>query len=180
MSFATNREAYGLVAGWPQADWCFEELGSIWYIQSGSPVNIISGSPSDGCKADPGPHCGTGNLVLQDTIERLFAQSLYADINRGVYLVRGENIVIMGEIVRWIALAPRSASLSTSTPNSSTSSPWTECLHPTAPPSRTSTKTTTYPHLSNKHHRRPSTLYKSKKRKIQSSEIKPDSRNCEP
>ena len=56
----------------------------------------------NGCLANPEPNCGAGNLVLQDTIERLFAQSLYADINRGVYLVRGENIVIMGEIVRWI------------------------------------------------------------------------------
>ncbi|KAK5120211.1 hypothetical protein LTR85_006417 [Meristemomyces frigidus] len=39
-----------------------------------------------------------GNLVLQDTIERLFVQSLYADIERGLFLVRGENVSLLGEI----------------------------------------------------------------------------------
>lgn len=43
---------------------------------------------------------GTGNLVLQDTIERLFAKNLYADIPRGLFLIRGENVVLLGEIVR--------------------------------------------------------------------------------
>ncbi|KAB2579782.1 U6 snRNA-associated Sm-like protein LSm1 [Lasiodiplodia hormozganensis] len=38
------------------------------------------------------------NLVLQDTIERIFVQNLYADINRGVFLVRGENVLLLGEI----------------------------------------------------------------------------------
>ncbi|KAL1585034.1 U6 snRNA-associated Sm-like protein LSm1 [Cladosporium halotolerans] len=39
-----------------------------------------------------------GNLVLQDTIERLFVQNLYADIERGLFLVRGENVSLLGEI----------------------------------------------------------------------------------
>lgn len=39
-----------------------------------------------------------GNLVLQDTIERLFCQHLYADIERGLFLVRGENVSMLGEI----------------------------------------------------------------------------------
>ncbi|KAI4154607.1 MAG: hypothetical protein LQ340_001572, partial [Diploschistes diacapsis] len=38
------------------------------------------------------------NLVLQDTIERIFVNDLYADIPRGVYLVRGENVLLLGEI----------------------------------------------------------------------------------
>ncbi|KAI9820589.1 MAG: SM-like, degradation of cytoplasmic mRNAs and positively regulates transcription initiation [Pycnora praestabilis] len=38
------------------------------------------------------------NLVLQDTIERIFVQKLYADIPRGVFLVRGENVLLLGEI----------------------------------------------------------------------------------
>ncbi|KAL8829169.1 MAG: hypothetical protein Q9191_002163 [Dirinaria sp. TL-2023a] len=38
------------------------------------------------------------NLVLQDTIERIFARDLYADIPRGIFLVRGENVVMLGEI----------------------------------------------------------------------------------
>ncbi|EON68012.1 hypothetical protein W97_07159 [Coniosporium apollinis CBS 100218] len=38
------------------------------------------------------------NLVLQDTTERIYVQNLYADINRGVFLVRGENVLLLGEI----------------------------------------------------------------------------------
>ncbi|EZF14860.1 hypothetical protein H112_06028 [Trichophyton rubrum D6] len=38
------------------------------------------------------------NIVLQDTIERLYAENLYADIPRGVFLVRGENVLLLGEI----------------------------------------------------------------------------------
>lgn len=40
------------------------------------------------------------NLVLQDTVERIYVQNLYADINRGIFLVRGENVLLLGEIVR--------------------------------------------------------------------------------
>ena len=39
------------------------------------------------------------NLVLQDTIERIFVRALYADITRGIFLVRGENVLMLGEIV---------------------------------------------------------------------------------
>jgi len=42
----------------------------------------------------------TANLVLQDTIERIFVQDLYADISRGIFIVRGENVLLLGEIVR--------------------------------------------------------------------------------
>ncbi|KKK15126.1 small nuclear ribonucleoprotein [Aspergillus rambellii] len=38
------------------------------------------------------------NLVLQDTVERIYAGNLYADIPRGVFLVRGENVLLLGEI----------------------------------------------------------------------------------
>ncbi|PKS09757.1 hypothetical protein jhhlp_004378 [Lomentospora prolificans] len=52
------------------------------------------------------------NLVLQSTIERVFvppplqedgtvdpnARGLYADIPRGIFLVRGENVLLLGEI----------------------------------------------------------------------------------
>ena len=43
----------------------------------------------------------SANLVLQDTIERLYAGNLYAEIPRGVFLVRGENVLLLGEIV-WL------------------------------------------------------------------------------
>ncbi|KAI9836130.1 MAG: SM-like, degradation of cytoplasmic mRNAs and positively regulates transcription initiation [Thelocarpon superellum] len=38
------------------------------------------------------------NLVLQDTVERIFIQRVFADIPRGVFLVRGENVLLLGEI----------------------------------------------------------------------------------
>eukprot|EP01137_Pigoraptor_chileana_P022271 Opistho-2@87033 len=38
------------------------------------------------------------NLVLQDTIERIYVGKTYGDIPRGIYLVRGENVVLLGEI----------------------------------------------------------------------------------
>lgn len=40
------------------------------------------------------------NLVLQDTIERIYAGGFYADIPRGIFLVRGENVLLLGEVVR--------------------------------------------------------------------------------
>jgi U6 snRNA-associated Sm-like protein LSm1 len=49
------------------------------------------------------------NLVLQATTERIFAtnpdsagsgapQGLYADVSHGIFLVRGENVLLLGEI----------------------------------------------------------------------------------
>ncbi|TVY16924.1 U6 snRNA-associated Sm-like protein LSm1 [Lachnellula arida] len=45
------------------------------------------------------------NLVLQSTIERIFVSpsstsetGLYADVKRGIFLVRGENVLLLGEI----------------------------------------------------------------------------------
>ncbi|KAG0733058.1 hypothetical protein G6F57_002678 [Rhizopus arrhizus] len=38
------------------------------------------------------------NLVLQDTIERIYVGQCYGDIPRGIFLIRGENVVLLGEI----------------------------------------------------------------------------------
>ncbi|OJJ32315.1 hypothetical protein ASPWEDRAFT_657935 [Aspergillus wentii DTO 134E9] len=38
------------------------------------------------------------NLVLQDTIEKVYVGNLYADIPRGIFIVRGENVLLLGEI----------------------------------------------------------------------------------
>lgn len=43
--------------------------------------------------------CVLGNLLLQGTIERIYIGSEYGDIPRGIYLVRGENVALCGEIV---------------------------------------------------------------------------------
>lgn len=39
------------------------------------------------------------NLVLQDTMERIYVGNCYGDIPRGIFLIRGENVVLLGEIV---------------------------------------------------------------------------------
>ncbi|CAH1106124.1 unnamed protein product [Psylliodes chrysocephalus] len=38
------------------------------------------------------------NLVLHQTIERIHVGNEYGDIPRGVFIVRGENVVLLGEI----------------------------------------------------------------------------------
>ncbi|KAF9970495.1 SM-like, degradation of cytoplasmic mRNAs and positively regulates transcription initiation [Actinomortierella ambigua] len=38
------------------------------------------------------------NLVLQDTIERIYVGDAYGDIPRGIFIIRGENVVLLGEI----------------------------------------------------------------------------------
>ena len=41
----------------------------------------------------------TANLVLHRTIERIHVGKQYGDIPRGVFVVRGENVMLLGEIV---------------------------------------------------------------------------------
>lgn len=44
------------------------------------------------------PH-PTANLVLEDTVERIYHQDLFAEQWVGLFLIRGENVVLLGEIV---------------------------------------------------------------------------------
>lgn len=39
-----------------------------------------------------------GNLTLSDTYERFYAGLEYAQVLHGVYLVRGENVVLVGDL----------------------------------------------------------------------------------
>lgn len=41
-----------------------------------------------------------GNLVLTDVYERYYVDLEYGEEYRGVYLIRGENVVLVGELVR--------------------------------------------------------------------------------
>lgn len=38
------------------------------------------------------------NLMLHNTIERIHVGQLYGDIPRGIFIVRGENVVLLGEV----------------------------------------------------------------------------------
>jgi hypothetical protein len=40
------------------------------------------------------------NLVLEDTVERIYHGNAYAENWHGLFLIRGENVVLLGEIVR--------------------------------------------------------------------------------
>ncbi|KAF4655557.1 SM-like, degradation of cytoplasmic mRNAs and positively regulates transcription initiation [Perkinsus chesapeaki] len=39
-----------------------------------------------------------GNIVLNDTVERHIVEGVYADIGLGVMIIRGENIILFGEV----------------------------------------------------------------------------------
>ena len=39
------------------------------------------------------------NLVLHRTIERIHVGKKYGDIPRGIFVIRGENVVLLGEVV---------------------------------------------------------------------------------
>lgn len=45
------------------------------------------------------------NLVLEETIERIYSENYFADKFVGLYLIRGENVVLLGEIVRPFCLS---------------------------------------------------------------------------
>jgi len=40
------------------------------------------------------------NLVLHKAIERIHVQNFYGDMERGIFIIRGENVVLLGEIDR--------------------------------------------------------------------------------
>lgn len=43
-------------------------------------------------------HFTAANLVLHRTIERIHVGDRYGDIPRGIFLIRGENVVLCGEV----------------------------------------------------------------------------------
>jgi hypothetical protein len=42
----------------------------------------------------------TANVVLEQAIERIMVGELYCDLPLGLYIIRGENVVLIGELVR--------------------------------------------------------------------------------
>lgn len=42
---------------------------------------------------------GVANLVFQDAVERIYVGDKFTDIPVGMYLIRGENVVMLGEVV---------------------------------------------------------------------------------
>lgn len=92
------READACIERWTETNWRVEELGSVRYARVTFP-----GANGKGLTKT------TANLVLQSTTERIFAtlppsdaasqpRGVYADIHHGIFLVRGENVLLLGEI----------------------------------------------------------------------------------
>lgn len=53
------------------------------------------------CRSDGSPlKLRSANLVIDMTVERTHLGRYYADKTVGVMVIRGENVVLMGEIVR--------------------------------------------------------------------------------
>lgn len=44
----------------------------------------------------------SANAVLEEACERVIVGDLYCDIPLGLYIIRGENVVLIGELVWWI------------------------------------------------------------------------------
>uniref|UniRef100_A0A8C2QCH8 U6 snRNA-associated Sm-like protein LSm1 n=1 Tax=Cricetulus griseus TaxID=10029 RepID=A0A8C2QCH8_CRIGR len=44
------------------------------------------------------------NLVLQQTVEHIHLGKKYGDIPRGIFVARGENVVLLGEIIFYSGL----------------------------------------------------------------------------
>jgi hypothetical protein len=65
------------------------------YVPTINSVHLVSpsvaGAPVDNKSA---------NLVLEGTVERKHLAQYYADQPIGVMIIRGENVVLLGEIVR--------------------------------------------------------------------------------
>lgn len=64
-------------------------MGPVWWVTDPDGMWAVS-------QADSTPEA---NLVLTEAIERIFVRDVYADIPRGMFLVRGENVLLLGEIV---------------------------------------------------------------------------------
>lgn len=41
----------------------------------------------------------TANVVLEGALERITVGELYCDLPLGLYIIRGENVVLIGELV---------------------------------------------------------------------------------
>lgn len=53
----------------------------------------------------------TANLVLHRTVERIHVGKQYGDIPRGIFVIRGENVILLGEVVRLIQLLTSTAQI---------------------------------------------------------------------
>lgn len=70
------RKGYSCASRWSEIDWRASFVRPVWCVAL----------------------TYAANLVLQDAIERIFLGHRFGDVPKGTYIVRGENVVLMGEI----------------------------------------------------------------------------------
>lgn len=46
------------------------------------------------------------NVVLEGALERIIVGELFCDLPLGLYIIRGENVVLIGELVKPLTLTP--------------------------------------------------------------------------
>jgi small nuclear ribonucleoprotein (snRNP)-like protein len=42
------------------------------------------------------------NVVLEHAFERVIVGKKFSDVPLGLYVIRGENVVLLGQLVRWL------------------------------------------------------------------------------
>jgi hypothetical protein len=91
-----------LGAGFWQSGCCASCATGGSSLATSAPSTSLVGRPAASRRARPAecPPPLAANLVLQDTIERIYVGQKYGDIERGIFLIRGENLMLLGEIVR--------------------------------------------------------------------------------
>jgi hypothetical protein len=45
------------------------------------------------------------NIVMENTIERIYVKDKYGDVPLGLFLIRGENVVLLGDIVSFALIS---------------------------------------------------------------------------
>lgn len=43
--------------------------------------------------------------MLDECVERIYVKDMYGEIPLGVYIIRGENVVLLGELVRTLLIS---------------------------------------------------------------------------
>ncbi|KAI0932249.1 hypothetical protein AcW1_000577 [Taiwanofungus camphoratus] len=61
-------------------------------------ISLVSSIPSQYLGGLLRDRLALANLVLEDTVERIYYQDLFAEAWRGLFLIRGENVVLLGEV----------------------------------------------------------------------------------
>jgi U6 snRNA-associated Sm-like protein LSm1 len=64
-------------------------------------IGVLRSFDQYGASFSPFTALMIANLVLQDATERIFVGDIYGDIYAGIYVIRGENVVLLGEIVNF-------------------------------------------------------------------------------